>query len=429
MTTLAPPRALDDLPFHLTGNYAPVPDEVTLHDLEVRGELPPELNGTYVRNGPNPRHGPTPIWFLGQGMLHAVRLQAGRALWYRNRWVDAPTTSNTHVVRHAGKLMALVETAKPVVVSEDMETLGPFDFAGGLPHGMTAHPKTCPSTGDLLFYTYSLEVPFLTYYQANPSGELVRSVPIDVGSPTYMHDFAITRRFALFFDLPVLFHGWRKSMPIQWSETYGARIGVVPRDGEPSDVRWFSIAPCTISHTVNAYEEEDKIVLDVVRGSRLGEPTRLVRYALDLRTGAAHEAELDTLYVDFPRIDDRRTGLPHRHVYALELRDVVNGAPTSSMLRKYDLTTHRSVVHDFGPGRVGGEAIFVPKSENSGEDDGYAITYVYDKNCNASELVVFDASDFEAPALATVTLPRRDPFGIHANWFADAGGATERAHR
>ena len=417
MTTLTAAPPLKTPPFHLTGNYAPVSDEVTLHDLQVTGALPPELNGTYVRNGPNPRNGPTPIWFLGQGMLHGVRLQAGRALWYRNRWIDALTTSNTHVVRHAGKLLALVETARPVVVSDELETLGPCDFDGALTHGMTAHPKTCPSTGELLFYTYSLEPPFLTHYRADPSGELTATVPIQVGKATYMHDFAITPRHALFFDLPVLFNGWREPMPIQWSDTYGARIGVLPRYGGGGDVRWFTITACTISHTVNAYEEGNRIILDVVRGPRLEAPTCLYRYTLDLRTGEAQEARLDSLHVDFPRIDDRLTGQPHRYVYALELRDIVNGAPTSSLLRKFDLATHRSVAHDFGPGRVGGEAIFVPRLQSSDEDDGYAITYVYDGNRNASELIVLDAADFGAPALATVLLPRRVPYGIHANWF------------
>jgi carotenoid cleavage dioxygenase-like enzyme len=127
-------------PFHLTGNYAPVMDETTAFDLPVSGTLPADLNGTYVRNGPNPRTGPTPIWFLGQGMLHGVRLENGRASWYRNSAIEGPTTSNTHVIRHAGKVLALVETAAPVEVNDELETLGRFDFAGRLPNGMTAHP-------------------------------------------------------------------------------------------------------------------------------------------------------------------------------------------------------------------------------------------------------------------------------------------------
>ncbi|AUX47324.1 carotenoid 9,10-9',10' cleavage dioxygenase [Sorangium cellulosum] len=421
MTTTTSAASPEPLPFHLTGNFAPVLDELTVHDLEVTGTLPPELTGTYVRNGPNPRNGPSPIWFLGQGMLHGVRLERGRARWYRNRWIDAPTTSNTNIVRHAGKMLALVETAPPVAVSDELETLGAFDFAGGLTRGMTAHPKICPSTGELLFFTYSLQPPFVTYYRADTSGALVQSEPIQVGSPTYMHDFAITKRYALLLDLPVLFNGWRTPMPIQWSDDYGARIGVLPRDGRGDQVRWFPIAPCSIVHTANAYEEGGTIVLDVVRAPRLDGPSQLFRYTLDLERGVAHEAPLDARHVEFPRIDERRTGSAHRYVYALELCDIVNGIPTDCVLRKYDVTTGRCTVHDFGPGRVSGECIFVPRTPGSGEDDGYALCYVHDRDRNTSDLVVLDAADFAAPALATVALPRRVPYGIHGNWFPELG--------
>jgi carotenoid cleavage dioxygenase-like enzyme len=234
-----------------------------------------------------------------------------------------------------------------------------------------------------------------------------------------MHDFAITERHALFFDLPVLYNGWRSPMPIQWSEDYGARIGVMPRAGHGDAVRWFPITPCSIVHTVNAFERGDTIVLDVVRAANLSAPTHLFRYSLDLRTGGVDEMALDSLHVEFPRIDDRRTGLPYRYAYALELHDVVNGAPTTSVLRKYDLFTGTSVSHDFGPGRVAGECVFVPRSPGSDEDVGYAIAYFYDQQRDVSDLVIFDAHDFAAPAIATVALPARVPYSIHGNWFAD----------
>jgi carotenoid cleavage dioxygenase-like enzyme len=408
------------LPFHLSGNYAPVSEEITAEDLEVIGRLPATLTGTYVRNGPNPRHGPTPMWFLGQGMLHGVRLEGGRARWYRNRWVDAPTTSNTHIVRHAGRTLALVETAAPVAIGAQLETLGAFDFDGALTRGMTAHPKTCPTTGELQFFAYALEAPHLSYYRADAAGALIQAEPLQVGSPTYMHDFAITERFVLFYDLPVLYHGWRAPRPIQWSPDYGARIGVLPRAGRASELRWFDIAPCFISHTVNACEDGEHIVLDVVRGLGLEAPTQLVRHTLDLRSGTAAERVLDPRHIEFPRIDDRRTGRPCRYAYALELRDVVNGAPTHSVPRKFDLATGQSTVHDLGPGRVGGELVFVPAAADAGEDEGYAIGFVYDRARDTSELIVLDAANFAAPALARVKLPVRVPFGIHGNWFADA---------
>lgn len=408
-------------PFHLRGNYAPVETEWTATELEVRGTLPAELNGTYVRNGPNPRPGrPSPIWFLGQGMLHGVRLVGGRALWYRNRWIDAPSTSNTHVVRHAGRTLALVETAAPVEVDAELETIGPTDFGGALAHGMTAHPKTCPRTGELLFFAYTLDVPHLHYYRADRAGKVVQAEPIAVGAPTYMHDFAITEGHVLFFDLPLLYHGWRASNPIAWTPAYGARIGVLPREASGRDIRWFDVAPCTISHTVNAHEDGGRIVIDVVRGPHPGAPTTLWRYTIDLASGHVSEREIDPLYLEFPRIDDRRTGVRYRYAYALELRDVQNGAPGGSVLRKLDLTTGGSQVHTAGADCVCGEATFIPRHHCTEEDDGWAICFAYDRARDSGLLVVVDAADFEAPPVATVSLPARVPFGFHGNWFAGA---------
>lgn len=420
MTTTPAAEAAALLPFHLSGNYAPVDDEIDAEDLEVIGTLPAALRGSYVRNGPNPRHGPTPHWFLGQGMLHAIRLEGGRALRYRNRWVEAPTTANTSIVRHAGRMLALAETTAPFVVDEALRTLGPWDFGGAVRRGMTAHPKTCPRTGELHFYTYALDAPHLFYYRADAAGRIVQAAPIDVGRATAMHDFAITERHVLFFDLPLLYRGWRDPQPVRFDPAAGARIGVLPRGAGAEAMRWFAVAPGTIGHTVNAFEEDGAIVLDVVRAERPDAPTRLHRYRLDLRTGGVAERLLDARHVEFPRIDERQTGLPHRWAYALELRDVRNGAPTDSSLRRFDLATGRCSVHDFGPGRVGGECVFVPAHAGAAEDEGYALTLVYDRGENRSDLVVLDAGDFAAPAIATVKLPRRVPFGIHGQWFADA---------
>ncbi|MFJ9815803.1 carotenoid oxygenase family protein [Streptomyces sp. NPDC101151] len=153
------------------GNHRPVDAEHTAHDLAVTGAPPPGLTGWYVRNGPNPRTS-SAHWFNGEGMLHAVRLQGGRAAWYRNRYVrtasfDDPARSvyradgsrdltagpaSTHVVRHAGRVFALVESSLPHEISctaDGLTTLGPYDFGGRLANSMTAHPKICPDTGEL----------------------------------------------------------------------------------------------------------------------------------------------------------------------------------------------------------------------------------------------------------------------------------------
>ena len=204
--------AIEQTPFWLSGNFAPTTEEVTVDELAVTGAIPPELNGRYLRNGANPKAGPTPHWFLGDGMIHGVELGGGKANWYRNRWVRTPalvnpgadpmtamedltySLANTHIIGHAGRILALEEGHWPFELSRDLETIGPFNYDGKLSTGMTAHPKICPETGELLFFAYKMVPPFLTYHRASADGELLQSEVIEVKGATMVHDFNITRK-------------------------------------------------------------------------------------------------------------------------------------------------------------------------------------------------------------------------------------------
>jgi carotenoid cleavage dioxygenase-like enzyme len=436
-----------ELPFHLRGNYAPVDREVTAFDLPVTGAIPRELSGLYLRNGPNPKSGTSPHWFLGDGMVHGVRLENGRAAWYRNRWVrtrvlENPELSfvqedgtvdrtvvvaNTNVIGHAGRIYALVENGFPTELSPELDTLGVRDFGGKLPSAFTAHPKLCPKTGELHFFGYGFFPPFLTYHVLDAAGNLVRSHEIPVRGPTMIHDFAITERFVLFMDLPVVFDievalaG--TGMPYHWSDEYGARIGVMPRSGGPADLRWYEIEPCYVFHPWNAFETADgRIVLDVARYPELWrkdasrfDTASAHRFTLDPRSGNAKEERLDERPIEFPRVDDRLGGLRHRYGYTVA---AVGGADEGFRgLLKYDFEKGGSVEHDFGPGRATGEGVFVPAGR--GEDEGFVLSFVYDEATNASKLVILDAQAFAKPPIAEVPLPQRVPFGFHGNWIAD----------
>ena len=148
-------EAIQETPFWLSGNFAPTYEEVTATDLKVTGSIPPELNGRYLRNGANPESGVSPHWFLGNGMIHGVELKGGKANWYRNRYVKTPmleayadqsederdkSLANTHIIGHAGKILALEEGHWPYELSADLETVGPYNYDGKLQTGMTAHP-------------------------------------------------------------------------------------------------------------------------------------------------------------------------------------------------------------------------------------------------------------------------------------------------
>ena len=430
--------------FFQQGNFAPVADELTEFDLPVDGAIPAELSGWYLRNGPNPRQA-TAHWFTGDGMIHGVRLEGGRAKWYRNRWVrtdsfikDFPlynadgtrnlraSVGNTHVVNHAGKTLALVESSLPYEISNDLETLGAYDFGGKLVDSMTAHPKICPTTGELHFFGYgNIFAPHVTYHRADAKGELTINRPLDVPALTMMHDFALTAEHVVFMDLPIVFNldvalSGRNDMPYRWDDGYGARFGVLRRDDPFGEVRWFDIDPCYVFHVANAYDSDGAIVLQAVRYPELWRDTSgfeadgvLWSWNIDLRTGRVTERQLDDRAVEFPRIDDRLATLPAR--YAVSVGD--------GRLVRYDLHTGDAVEHGFGtsqsPGGPG-EAVFVPSTTGpADESSGWYIGYVYDPARDGSDLVIIDASDFAAPPVARIKLPQRVPFGFHGNWIAD----------
>lgn len=408
------------LPFHLSGAFAPVLEERTDCELEVVGTLPPALRGVYVRNGPNPRGGWSPSWFAGDGMLHGVRLEAGRARWHRNRWVAERYAPNTHVVWHAGRLLALVETRLPVAVTPELETAGIFDFEGAVARAMTAHPKICPRTGELLFFSYGNEVPFLTYYRADATGRIVQRTELDVGVPTFMHDFAITRDHVVFYVLPVLVGDFRSPQPIRWADDVPARIAVLPRAGDARELRWFEVAPCTISHTVNAFEEGDAIVLDAVRAPRIMRPHALHRFRLERSSGRSSEEELEPRFLDFPRVSPAVVGSRHRYAYLTELSGfTADGGFTRTAAYRYDFETRSAVAHDFGEDAMPGECVIVPRPGAVDEDDAWALLFVHRRDGSATELAVLDAAHFEAPPVARVRLRARVPFGLHGDWVPD----------
>lgn len=424
-----------------TGNYAPVPDELTAFDLPVEGAIPVDLSGWYLRNGPNPR-ADGGHWFTGDGMVHGVRIEGGRAAWYRNRWVrtdsfDEPfgvynpdgtrnlrsSVANTHIVNHAGKTLALVESSLPYEITNDLDTIGAYDFGGKLVDAMTAHPKICPTTGELHFFGYgNLLGPNVTYHRADASGDLVINRPVDVPAMTMMHDFALTADHVVFMDLPVVFNleaAMRGTMPFRWEDDYGARLGVLRRADPFGEVRWFDIDPCYVFHVVNAHDTDDGLILQAVRypelwreSSDFGPKAVMWTWTIDLRRGTVTEAQLDDRAVEFPRIDDRLVTLPARYSVS------VAGAG----LIRHDLVSGATQEHRFGteaaPGGPG-EAVFVPADGPADESSGWYLAYVYDAARDGSDLVIIDAADFTGPPVARITLPQRVPYGFHGNWISD----------
>ena len=438
---------------YLTGNYAPVANEVTATELAVTGSLPEVLSGRYLRNGPNPLSAPEPStyhWFIGDGMVHGIRLRDGRAEWYRNRWVrsaeiaralgepvrpgpvhaDMDFASNTNVIGHAGRTFAIVEAgARPYELTYELDTVGPTDFGGTLPGAYTAHPKRDPATGELHAVSYYWGWGNLVQYTVvDTAGAVRKVVDIEVGGPVSVHDMSLTERFVVIYDLPVVFDVEAATsgagFPYRWDPDYRARVGLLYRDGGADDVRWFDVEPCYVFHPMNAYDDGDRVVLDVVRHGKMfdthrlgpdeGPPT-LERWTVDVTGDKVVEERLDDRGQEFPRVDERVVGRRHRYGYA----GAFLGNETA--LVKHDLDRRTSEVRLLASAGGASEAVFVPSGPEAGEDDGWVLAVVYDPDRDTSDLLVLNAGDFTGEPQAIVHLPQRVPFGFHGNWVPDEG--------
>ncbi len=431
----------EEQPFWLKDNFAPVFEEVTATDLEVTGNIPRTLSGRLLRNGANPQSGHSAHWFLGNGMLHGVEIRDGKANWYRNRYVrtslylkpDADimdslgdmtmSAANTHVIHHAGKILALEEGHWPYEVSDELETIGPHNFGGKLEGPMTAHPKTCGETGELISFAYGMTEPYVTYHRTSPDGEMLQVEPITVKGATMVHDFNITRNHVVFMDLPVVWDlaGMETSgLPVVWDESYGARLGVMPRNGTDADVTWYDIDPCYVFHPLNAYEEGNKIVLVVCRMETamkpgVSSPPFLYRWEIDQDAGTVSETQLDDRQGEFPRVCDTKVGLKSRYGY---LAAFAPGLPVAEGFMKYDLDGDSSEYHGLDGGQ-GSEPVFVKDPAGNAEDDGWVLSYVYLPEENRSEVVIIDSRAFDKEPVARIHLPVRVPAGFHGNWVPD----------
>jgi carotenoid cleavage dioxygenase len=476
---------------YLSGNFAPVQKELTETELTVTGTIPDYLDGRFLRNGPNPISEVDPAtyhWFLGDGMVHGVRLRDGKAQWYRNRWVrspqvadalgepvpgrpsSAPITSlgaNTNVIAHAGRTLALVEAGVAnYELTEELDTVGPCDFDGTLPGGYTAHPKLDPRTGELHAVSYFFGRGNRVQYSViGADGRARRTVDIPVTGSPMMHDMSLTEKYVIFYDLPVVFDPDQavadipmpnalrtpaklvmsallgnvrvptpvatrlgrsvpanSRMPYRWDPRYPARVGVMPREGTADDLRWFDVEPCYVFHPMNAYDEDNTIVLDVVRhpkmfatdfnGPNEGSPS-LDRWTVDLADGKVRESRLDDHPQEFPRVDERLTGRRHRYGYAMQTV-TGTGAQAGDVILKHDLVAGHTAEHRLGAGRHGSEFVFVPAGPEAGEDDGMLMGFVYDSQVDRSNLTLLDARSLET--VAQVHLPARVPHGFHGNW-------------
>ena len=424
---------------YLIGNMAPVEQEVTAFDLPITGSVPRDLDGRWLRNGPNP-HGPvdpaTHHWFLGDGMVHGVRLRDGRAEWYRNRYVANADGfgPNTNVGGFAGRTWAMVEGGTPPVeLDHELNSLGINRFQDTLAGPFSAHPKYDPSTGELhaMGYHWPDLVDHIQYIVVGPDGRVSSTLDIPVPDMPMVHDMSLTPTYAVVYDLPVTVNfdvmGKGFPFPFAWNPDRAARVGLLPRSGTADDIIWCDVDPCYVFHPLNAFDAPDgtvvvdlcrydSMMVDDFRGPFGGSLPTFDRWVIDPVARRVTETRIDDRPQEFPRHNPRVGLQRHRFGYTSEVRPgTVN---LHGAIIKLDVDAGTTEAHEFGAGRGGAEPVVVPKADAVAEDDCWILTVVYDAGTDSSELCILDAADITAPEVARIALPQRVPYGFHGNWVS-----------
>ena len=467
---------------YLHGPYTPVVSEITTVDLSVgAGEIPNDLYGAYLRNGPNPVLPPRGAyhWFDGDGMVHGVYFRDGRASYIR-KWVRTRAlqeeiargtvelsgvmgpfdltkmqgresvainpdyckdTSNTSLNFHNGKLLSAWYNAGHIYRLDPLtlETEGEENFGGGLHTTLNAHAKTDPRTGELIDYDYGDFQSYLTYYVISKDGRVRHKTRVDLPGPRLPHDTTITSNFTILHDFP-LFHdinllrrtGYRV---VTFRRDLPSRFGVIPRYGTQDQIRWFEFAPGYVLHMVNAWEDGDWIVMD---GCFQPDPTirrdpaegplgsmlaylryrgHLRRWRMNLKTGEKQEQQLDDLNVEFCLPDTSLYGQRSRFSYHQLIPTDLQTLAFEGLV-KYDHNDGSREIYHYPKGWYANETPFAKSTRGGDEDTGYAVTLATNVADYRSEAWIFNAQRIKDGPIARVELPARVATGFHATWLA-----------
>jgi len=466
------------------GFMRPARYELDLCDLETQGEVPRDIAGAFYRVHPDPQFPPRlgdDIWFNGDGMVSRFRFKdgridlrhrwvhtdkwrlenaAGKSLFgaYRNPLTDDPSvqgqyrgTANTNALVHGGRLWALKEDSPPIAMDpQTLATTGYWNFGGRMTsQTFTAHPKIDPQTGDLCAFGYAakgLLTRDMVYYEITPSGKIERELWFELPYYCMMHDFGVTRDYAVFHVVPIV-SSWerlRQGLPhFGFDTTLPVYLGVLPRAGTARDLRWFKTANCFASHVMNAFNDGTRVYFDTpvarnnmfpffpdVHGAPFdaaGARSHLTRWTVDMasRSDAFAKIEpLTQLVGEFPRIDDRYAMSSYRHGFML-VADESKPAQFSraglfmNTLAHLDLATGRERTWWCGPASSLQEPAFIPRSARAPEGDGYIVMLCNRLAEMRSDLLLFDAQRIDEGPIATAYLPLRLRPGLHGNWHPD----------
>ena len=460
------------------GTQKPFRFEADVHDCEVVGEIPAALNGSYYRSGADDAY-PTmegDIILNGDGMASVFHIADGKVDFrcryvkterylaerrnrgrlagkYRNQHTDAPElagldrdyTGNTSAFWHHGKLFALREDSIPMELDPDtLETLGYAAFKDDLETlTMTAHPKIDPVTGEWWSYgqfcrkEYNNEMALTVI---DKHGKVVRQEELVMPYPGVCHDFVVTRDHVIFTVMPLTVDLDRVKAGgdfYAWDPDLQPMYGIMPRSGTTADIRWYAVPGAMIAHFMNAWSEGDKVMVDGfaapgnsfaffkdVNGNETPNAVAdscLTRLTFDLSRNS-NEAGFEPFagaIGEMPKMDDRSALQPYRYGWH----------KTYDGIAQIDWETRHSSLHQLlktaEPGMCQ-EGVFVPRSPDAPEGDGYILTVVNRVQANLAELLILDTKDWEGEPVARVKLPFNLPMSFHGCFVSREGAMLPR---
>jgi all-trans-8'-apo-beta-carotenal 15,15'-oxygenase len=464
--------------------YLSQPNEYEYWIDDVEGEIPSSLQGTLFRNGPgllevNEQRIHHP--FDGDGMICAIAFDKGRA-HFRNRFVrtegylkeqkagkilyrgvfgtqkpggwlanafdfQLKNIANTNVIYWGGKLLALWEAAEPHGLNpKTLETLGKDNLDGVLEEGnaFAAHPRIDPrceqNDGSPVLVNFAIKPGLsttITIYEFDQQGKLLHRHDRSVPGFAFIHDFAITPNYCLFFQNPVSFNpipfalGLRGAGEcVKFQPDKPTRILVIPRNSK-EPVQILETQSGFVFHHANAFEQGDEICIDSICYESFPEveansdfrqvdfdaiaPGQLWRFTLNLNDQSVQRRLLEERCCEFPYVHPNHVGHPYRYLFMGAAHNPTGNAPLQALL-KLDATTGEQQLWSAAPQGYVSEPIFVPRPDGTEEDDGWLLSLVYDASKHRSDVVILDGRDLNRGPVARLHLKHHVPYGLHGSW-------------
>ncbi len=448
---------------------------------EIEGEIPAGLEGTLFRNGPGLLDiGGVPLThpFDGDGMISAVTFTQGRA-HFRNRYVRTEgyvaeqkagkilyrgvfgtpkpggwlnnlfdtrlkNIANTQVIYWGEKLLALWEAAWPYELNpQTLETLGEVNLDGLLKPGdaFAAHPRIDPQQQRLV--NFSLKPGLETearLFEFDLAGTCVSEQRYRFPGFAFIHDFALTSNYSVFFQNPVnlnpipYFLGFKSpAQCLSFNPDQPTNIWLLPRSG--GTPLKFTMPACFVFHHANAFEQGDEVIVDSIcyetfpgldsdanyrqvdfNTLPLGQ---LWRIRINKTSAQVTWSLLDTRCCEFPTVHPDAVGQPYRVLFTAAAHHATGNAPLQAIL-KLDLESDTQELWSAAPRGFVTEPVFIPDPQRNPTENpetaGWLLALVYEASRDASDLVILDAANISQGPIARLHLKHHIPYGLHGTF-------------